>query len=354
MKRLKKKGTVLLIGLWLVLLTTGCGLQRQKRYEASFLELFDTISIVVGYTQSEEEFMSYSQLIYDCLEEYNALFDIYNEYDGMNNLKTINDNAGIAPVKVDRKIIDLLLFSREMHDKTDGTINIAFGSVLSLWHDYREEGFNDPDRASLPEMNELRKRNEHVDISRMIIDEQASTVYLEDADMRLDVGAIAKGYAVEQVAQAAEQAGFVNGMISVGGNVRTIGHKYDEYGREALWNVGVQNPDASSENANLYILSMSDKSLVTSGVYQRYYVVDEKQYHHIIHPDTLMPTEYYLSVSIVCRDSGLADALSTAVFNLPYEEGLELLGNWESVEALWVFPDGSMEYTPGFEKLVKR
>lgn len=330
---------------------TGCGHSAKlTRYDATFLELFDTVTTIVGYAKDKDEFTEYAQNIYNDLKVYHELYDIYNDYDGINNIKMVNDNAGIKPVKVDRKIIDLLKFSIEAYDFTDGKVNIAYGAVLSVWHDYRERGIDDPENAKLPPMDVLKEKAQHTDINKMIVNEEDSTVYLQDPEMSLDVGAVAKGYATEQVAKAAQQNGFTSGSISVGGNVRTLGAKADT--KEA-WNIGIQNPDLESPDTNLYILKLKDLSLVTSGVYERYYTVDGKQYHHIIDPKTLMPAAYFVSVSIVTQDSGMADALSTSVFNMPYEQGEKLIESLPDTEALWVFPNGDMKYSSGFEKYIK-
>ncbi len=332
---------------------SACSNKEEKRYQASFLDLFDTVTTVVGYAKNEEEFTEYAQMIHDKLMEYHELFDIYNDYDGMNNIKTINDNAGKQPVKVDQKIIDLLKFSKEAYHLTDGKVNDAFGAVLAIWHQYRTRGLDDPDHAKLPPMDILHEKAAHTDIEDVIIDEEESTVFLTDPKMSLDVGAIAKGYATEKVSEYASEHGFLNGMLSVGGNVRTIGSKLDGDNGDKTWSIGIQNPDLESENSNLYVLGLNDYSLVTSGVYERYYTVDGVQYHHIIDPDTLMPAEYFLSVSIVCKDSGMADALSTAVFNMPYEDGVKLIESLDQTEALWVFEDQTMKYSSGFEKFIK-
>jgi thiamine biosynthesis lipoprotein len=280
--------------------------------------------------------------------ELHKLYDIYNDYNGINNIKTINDNAGIKPVKVDQKIIDLLKFAKNAYDLTSGQMNVAFGAVTSVWHDYREDGTNDPDNAKLPPMELLKEKNTHTDINKVIINEKDSTVYLEDPEMSLDVGAVGKGFATERVAELAYKNGFKSGSISVGGNVRTLGPKADT-GED--WKIGIQNPDLESENKNLYILNLNNMSLVTSGVYERYYTVDGKQYHHIIDPDTLMPATYFLSVSIVTKDSGMADALAK-IFNMSYEDGLKLIESIPDTEALWVFPNGDMKYSSGFEKYI--
>lgn len=332
---------------------TGCKSGGEKRYDASFLQLFDTVTQIVGYAESKDTFSGYCQEIYDCLKEYNQLYDIYNDYEGINNIKTINDNAGITPVEVDKKIIDLLLFSKEMYELTDGKVNVAFGAVLSLWHEHREAGLDDPANATLPDYEELTLLAQHTDINKLIIDEELSTVYLEDPEMSLDVGAIAKGYAVEKTALTMGKTGFKNGMISVGGNVRTIGNKIDDKGERTPWNVGVQNPDLESEQQTIHILDLADCSLVTSGIYERYYTVDGEVYHHIIDPETLMPAKYFVSVTIACQDSGLADALSTAIFNMPFEEGLELIESLDGVEAMWIPYDGPFKYSSGFQSLIK-
>ena len=126
----------------------------QKRFEAEFLLLFNTVTKIVGYSDSEESFTEDVEFIYDNMKLYHELFDIYNDYE-FNNIKTINDKAGVEPVKVDKKIIDLLLFAREVYEVTNGKINIAMGPVLRIWHDYREAGVNEPENASLPPMEEL-------------------------------------------------------------------------------------------------------------------------------------------------------------------------------------------------------
>ena len=328
----------------------GCSTTKKTKYEAEFLELFDTVTKISGYANNKEEFSSYAQLIYDNLKEYHELYDIYHTYEGVNNIKTINDNAGIKPIKVDQKIIDLLLFSKEKYLMTDGQVNIAFGAVLKVWHDYRTEGIDNPENAKLPPMELLKEKAEHTDIDQLIIDEDESTVYLMDPEMSLDVGAIAKGYATERVSNTLFDQGFSSWMISVGGNVRTIGTKADG---NLSWNVAIQNPDMEA-NDYLAILSLSDMSLVTSGNYERYYTVGNKQYHHIIGSETLMPSEYFTAITIVCKDAGVADALSTAVYNMPFEEGLALVEELPDTEALWVCKNGELKYSSHFKEYIKK
>ena len=335
------------IAVLLCLLLSGCGAGQQtaeqKQYTATFLTLFDTVTTIVGRADSEEAFTEKAQIVYDELLVYHQLFDVYNDYEGLNNLKTINDSAGIAPVTVDQKIIELLMDCKEYCEATGGKVNAAMGSVLSLWHEARNDGINDPANAYLPDETKLKEASLHTSFDNVLIDETVSTVFLTDPDMRLDVGAVAKGWAVEQVSKTAP----TGLLISVGGNVCATGAK-DENGTP--WVVGIQDPDGGDQF--LHTIYVTGGSVVTSGDYQRTYMVDGKLYHHIIDPDTLYPSEYWRSVTIVCADSGLADALSTALFLLPQEQGQALLDRF-GAEAMWVDADGKLTYSPGFEDLIR-
>lgn len=329
---------------------SACNSDNLNRYEAETLDFFDTSIRVIGYAESDEMFQEILAYVYEDIKDYHQLSDIYNSYEGLNNLKTINDNAGIAPIKVDKKLIDMLLFCKEIYKLTDGKVNIAFGSVLNIWHDYREEALATPENASIPQMDILLQANEHTNIDNLVINEEEGTVYLQDKDMRLDVGAIAKGYAAEQVALDFKKE-FNNRplLLSMGGNVRAVGYKKNN---DVPWEVGVQNPDTQSDESILLSVGLANKSLVTSGDYQRFYLYEGKRYHHIIDPVTLMPSDYYLSVTILTENSGLADGLSTAAFILPLEKAKALIESIDNTEAVFVLKDGTLEYTDGFQDYI--
>ena len=328
----------------LALLLCGCqgAPAEPKQYSATFLTVFDTVTTVVGRDMSEEAFTQKAQAVHDALLVYHQLFDIYNEYEGLNNLKTINDHPGEA-ITVDRAVIDLLLDCKRYHELTDGRVNAAMGSVLYLWHEAREDGLNDFANAYLPDGDALAEAAQHTSWENVVIDEENSTVTITDPALRLDVGAIAKGWSVQRVAETAPEGL----LISVGGNVCATGPK-DESGTP--WVVGVQDPDGGDNY--LHTLYLTEGSMVTSGDYQRAYMVDGEMYHHIIDPDTLYPGKLWRAVTVVCPDSGLADALSTALFLLPIEEGQRLLDECESV-AMWVDADGEIYYSTGFEELIR-
>lgn len=330
----------------LCLLLTGCAgkaEQSPKQYTATFLTLFDTVTTITGKADTQESFSENVQKIHDELLVYHQLFDIYNDYEGLNNLKTVNDNAGIAPVTVDPKIIDLLTDCKDYHALSGGVVNPAMGSVLVLWHEARNDGIDDPANAYLPAEDELKAAAAHMEMDAVVIDKVASTVFITDPGVRLDVGAIAKGWSVQQVSETAPDGL----LISVGGNVCATGPK-DPSGTP--WVVGVQDPDGGDKY--LHTLTVTKGSVVTSGDYQRAYVVDGELYHHIIDPDTLYPSTLWRSVTILCEDSGLGDALSTALFVLPLEAGQKLLED-AGAEAMWVDREGNRFYSPGFESHIR-
>ncbi len=342
-KRIGSLAISFLILLQIVFLCS-CKKTAQKFTTHSF-DYFDTVTTIVGYAESQEAFDEVSGMILAELSEYHRLFTIYNRYENLENLCTINEtvNGTHRTVAVDNRIIEMLLFAKEMYELTDGKVNIAMGSVLSIWHDYRQDGMSDPLQAQLPPMENLSAAAEHTDIGDLVIDTEHHTVTLIDPEMKLDVGAIAKGYAAEMVARSLKDRGITGYMINIGGNVRTVGGKS---GGDA-WTAGIQNPDLESTDYLAY-LELKDMSLVTSGSYQRYYVVDGKEYHHIIDPDTQMPANRYTSVSIVCESSALGDALSTALFCMSLEDGQTLIASLDGVEAMWVTIQGEKYYSEGF------
>lgn len=329
--------------------STGDSSVKKTQYKATSFAFFDTITYIYGYEAGEQEFANMNREIQALLGEYHKLFDIYNEYDGMVNLCTLNKavDGQHQKLKVDRKIIDMLIYAKEMYALTDGKMNVAMGSVLSIWHDYRTAGIDEPWNAELPPMDALTEAAKHTDINNIIIDEENSTVWLADPQMKLDVGAFAKGYAVEMVARMIEEKGKTSYTLNVGGNIRTIGVK----GNGDKWKTGIENPNDTSEN--IEIVELEDQAIVTSGSYQRYYYVDGKNYHHIIDPDTLMPAEKgFLSVSVICKDSGMGDGLSTALFCMSLEEGQALVNSIDGVEAMWVSYDETKYYSNGFDQFI--
>ncbi len=336
----------------LTLLLPACQSRQKQRYSDTFTGTFDTSIQLIAYAESQAQFNSWFELAQQRFGQLHRLFDIYHVYEGINNLASINRQAGQAPLPVEQEIIDLLLLSLELDQLSPGTVNIVFGPVLAIWHDFRTAALAGQEVA-VPDQADLEAAAQHCDLSQLLIDQENNTVFLADEAMRLDVGAIAKGYATELVARELAEAGLVSGILSAGGsNVRLVGQPAD--GRSS-WQVGLQDPDSNPlipDEAALDVILANDQSIVTSGDYQRYYEKDGQVYHHLIDTKTLQPANYYRAVTVMTPDSGRADFLSTLLFLLPYAESSRLAQE-TGCEALWIFPDNHIEASEGMQEHLK-
>lgn len=324
----------------------GCAQAEQQKYSTSFFDVFDTVTTIIGYADSQETFDRVVGEARQQFVRYHQVFDGYNAYDGVHNLYYVNQNAASGPVPAEPELMTLLAWIRDLQPSLEGRVNVAMGAVLRLWHDAREAGVALPDEAA------LREAAEHVDMSQVILDEQAGTVYFADPELSLDLGAVAKGYTAERVAQWMLDSDMPSFIISAGGNVRCGQKPLD--GRDR-WGISIQDPgpaDGLPGTGYMDVLYLTNLSVVTSGDYQRYYTVDGVRYHHLIDPDTLYPGQHMRAVTIVTQDSGLADALSTAVFLMPYEQGRAFVEALDGVEAYWVLLDGSVQCTDGLRAML--
>lgn len=315
------------------------------RYSAVTTEAgFDTVVTMQEWVSSEEEFTRHFSLVQEKLRHYNDLFDIYNNYEGLNNLRTINENAGIAPVETSPEVIEMLLQAREFHELSDGRFDVTMGALLQVWHNYRDRGIElnlGGTKAPVPDISELQAAAAHSGWDSVIIDEENSTVFITDPEMSLDVGGIAKGFAVERAAQMLAELQPASAVINAGGNNRTLASKPDG----SPWVVRIQNPDGGERM--LLVELPGAFSFVTSGDYERYYIgEDGKRYHHIIDPETLYPADRYRSVTVITEDSGAADCLSTALFVMSLPDGRQLLERYCQAhpgtfcEAVWIMDAG--------------
>ena len=237
--------------------------------------------------------------------------------------------------------------------------------MIDIWHDYRERAESHNGVGDVPSKKELEKANLHTNIDSIKIDKKAKTGYISDKLVSIDVGATAKGYAIELIKQDLIKSGVDNFLLSGGGNVashgkRKITKEGDFYLKECQdeFCVGIESPkngnfshkegDADSENEA--VLVVQGESIVTSGDYQRFYEdIHGVRYHHLIDPATLFPAVHFRSVSIITDDSGLADFLSSAVFLMSYEDGLKLVNSLDGVEAIWLLEDGKIRMSNGLK-----
>lgn len=328
---------------------TGCAPEKTARYTCRVTDIFDTEITLSGFARDQSAFDEKAQRVMDRLRTYHQMLDGYNAYGDLHNLWYVNHHAAQAPVQVPKEFYDLLVWCRDQWQAGRQTVNIAMGSVLKIWHEYRVRGIADPASAALPSMEELQEASRHTDFSAVRLDDQNHTVYFTDPQLQLDLGAVAKGYAADLVLPLLKKE-MPSFLLSLGGNVYAGDAPKD--GRDH-WNVGVQDPrmgpEAIAQGGTdiLDVMEIKNLTAVTSGDYWRYYEVDGRRYHHIIDPGTLFPAAGMQSVTIVCESSLLADYLSTSLFILSQQDGEALMRQFDGVEAMWVDKDGTITYSDG-------
>lgn len=338
-----RMAAIIFVVLILLDLSSGCGRFLLKRYELYVTGPFDTVTTALIVADSQENFDHYRDIIESELWRYHHLYNIYNDSPDGTNLKTVNDRAG-GPVDCSAELCDLVVYGVDVYDRTAGRVNIAMGSVLKLWHDARMTANLSPDEAHLPEQEVLAKAAAHISIRDVIVDCEAGTVELSDPAMSLDVGAIAKGFAVERIAVKLEAEGLCSGVLDVGGNVRSIGLN-QVTGKP--WRIGIRNPDNSPAVELLDKVNVTGQSVVTSGNYERSFKFNGILHSHIIDPDTLCPANFHDAVTVIAPDSATADSLSTALMLMSVDDGNELLKAFQGCEAMWV-TDGDCQVSSGF------
>jgi len=340
-----KKIPAVLLCIALCLSLVSCKKTPEKQTR-TWYDYFETICTIISY-DSPQNFDIACNIVEDELKRYNELCDIYNLYGDLHNACYLNMHAGEGPVSIPDELLSLLMFSQSMYALTNGECNIAFGAVLSIWHEARENALNG-NPPYIPGMDELNEAALHCDINGLVLDDLNCTAELLDSEMSIDLGAVTKGYVADIICYRLAEAGLSGYAVNLGGNVKTIGCKIGE----EPWITGIASPDENSDSAYLEKVKLVESSLVTSGSYQRYYEYNGERYHHIISPETLMPKNDFLSVTILAGSSGIADALSTAVFNMDYAEGLDFINSLSDIEAAWVFPDMCIKYSDNFESLI--
>lgn len=269
-------------------------------------------------------------LIYD---EYNRLCDAYKEYDEYINIYYLNNILkNDEAIEIDKKLYDLINYGIHNYEKTNGYVNIALGNVTLIWKDYMNEGIN------IPSYENLSKQN--TNIKDIILNDGK---FMKKNNIKIDVGAIAKGYVTEKVGKYLSDNKIDKYLINAGGNIK-VGNHYNN----SKYIIGIEDP---TDTNNIYQkINVNNKSIVTSGDYQRYYVVDDIKYNHIINPKTLYPSNNFKSVTVITEDSGYADILSTYLFLLPINDALDYVNNNDLVEAIFYIDEYNIVKSEGFSK----
>lgn len=272
-------------------------------------------------------------------EAYDGIFARLREIESVlsansddSNLAEINARAGIAPVPARAETLAVLSLALSWAERTDGAFDPTIGPLVKAWN-------IGSDRASVPDHRTLEKALALVDRNSVSIDTKAGTVFLAQKGMKLDLGAIAKGYAADETARIIRGRGITRAMIDLGGNIYALGEK----SRGKAWTIGIRDPE-TDRGSPILSLAAADLSVVTSGVYERFFVQDGKRYHHILDTKTGYPViNDLVSVTILSKSSIQADALSTATFALGAKKGKALIEGLPETGAIFIFADRHIE-----------
>jgi thiamine biosynthesis lipoprotein len=252
------------------------------------------------------------------------------------DIDRVNAAAGIEPVQVHEdvfKVVEKALYFAEI---SGGAFDPSVGPLVSLWG----IGTENP---RVPTQEEIDEALQLVNWRDVELDSVTRNIFLKRRGMSLDLGAIAKGYAADEAAAIVKSAGLERAIIDFSGNIVTVGERKNK----TPWRVGIQNPN-EKRDVSLGILQVTEQTVVTSGMYERFFEEDGRRFHHIFSTSSGYPVENdLLSVSIISDNSMNADALSTTAFALGYEKGRELVESMPGTEAVFIFKDASVRKTAG-------
>lgn len=329
------KTRLILLLLCLILILSACGSAAEpspspsaevtKQTQVVFY--FDTVVTMTVYTNDE-------QLLSDAAEECHRYEQLLSKTVEGSDVWNINHSKG-KRVQVSDETRYLIEQALEFSRISDGRFDITVEPCVALW-DFTGENI-----GVLPDPNDLAAAAAKVDWTKIDINEEG--VLLPDG-MSIDLGAIAKGYISDCIADFLISRGVQSGFLNVGGNVRSIGSKPDG----TPWKIGIQDPEGIRDQSIIGAVTLSGGSVVTSGIYERGFTLDGICYHHILDPETGWSVQNELAgISIVTENACTADALSTTVFAMGLEEGKAFVESLEGVDAIFVTRDGDIYWTSG-------
>lgn len=260
------------------------------------------------------------------LERIDKKFNVYNKN---SEVHFINSSKS-KKIPISDEMKNLLNFSIYISSITDGAFDVTIFPLVRLW--------NVKESEKPPSDAEIQRLISQIGYKRIAL--KNSSLIKERADIMLDFGGVAKGYAVEKAVKVLKEHGVKSGLINAGGDIKLFGDK--------SWNIGIAHP--RKPNRLLGILKLKDVAIVTSGDYERYFIKDNKRYHHIMNPKTGRPAEGIMSVTVIAPDCILADALSTAIFVMGVERGLKLVELLQDVRCIIVDSNGKIFVSNGLKR----
>ncbi|MGI5838163.1 MAG: FAD:protein FMN transferase [bacterium] len=338
--RRRRKGY--LVGVILLALLAGCrgrdhGADKPQAVARTGF-MMDTIFEITAYGPAGEALQAATA----ALDEVRRLEDLLSAHIAMSDVARINAAAGQDAVPVSPETIWLLEQSLAFSARTEGAFDVTVKPLIDVWGIGKKEDY-------IPTPDEVAAALALIGYHRVEIDSAAKTVFLPEAGMGIDLGAVAKGYAVDRAAAVLQEKGVSAGIVNGGGNIRVLGQKPDG----SDWRIAVRDPRI--EGGTAVVLSLADKAIATSGDYERYFIKDNQRYHHLFDPATGEPAAGGIISATVVADSAMeADILSTAVFVLGPDDGLAAVGQMEAADAFIIRSDGSTVESPGLADKLQR
>ncbi len=328
-KKIKQRYAALIVGL---LIITSCKPSFRKEGRTVFaLGVVCSIQLFTDKPQTEVD-----AVLQTCVQRLEELERHLSANTDESTLVNINQAAGRAAVNVPADIYPVFERAAFFAEKTTGAFNPVIGSIVKLWN----IGF---EHAHKPDTHDIQQARRYIDYRDLQLSDH--TVFLKKENMKLDLGAIAKGFAADEIVRITTRAGIGKALIDIGGTVSTIGTRTDG----KAWTIGIRDP-RMRQGTPIISLPMNNRSISTSGSYERYFEQDGIRYHHIIDPSTGYPVRNNLvSISIFTDSAADADALSTACFVLGYDAAIALLADFPNTDAIFIFDDHSIRTTAGFK-----
>lgn len=335
-----KKGITGLLLICSIIFLIACGSKKESASQLPVVKtpltrtesLLHTVVQLSIYHENQEEAMDGAIKL---IKEMESLLSTSVEG---SDIYRINQAAGKEPVKVDERTFELMEEALNASDRSQGRFDITIGVINKLWNIGSEN-------ARKPSQSEINAALPYIGYDKVKLDAKEKTVYIEEG-MSLELGAISKGYIADQVKKYFEEKGISTAIINLGGNVVVMGTSPNQ---EKGWKVGVQDPD-KIRGATVGYVYQKNRSIVTSGIYERYIEVDGQIYHHILSPATGYPVENTISgVTVFTDTSTQGDALSTTLFIYGIEEGLAYINDLEGVEAVFIDKDHGVHLSDGLK-----
>lgn len=336
MKR-RNKLISLLLGIILIFSLVGCSKNSNNTTPLSKTEYFmGTVVTVTLYDNKDEKIINKA---FDEVKKIEQLVSINMEG---TELDEVNANAGIKPVKVSNDTYDIIKKGLEYSKLTNGSFDITIGPIVKLWSIGLPE-------AKVPTNDEIKEKLKYINYNDVEINDNDHTVFLKKPGMIIDLGGIAKGYTADIISQTLKNEGVEKAIIDLGGNIYALGEK----DKNTLWRIGIQNPD-QTRGEIIGSITVKNKSIVTSGIYERFIENDGKRYHHILSPETGYPYENDIAgVTIISDKSIDGDALSTSVFSMGINKGLEFVNSLPDIEAIFITKNQEIYLTEGAQEIFK-